>query len=598
MKSSLSGSYARVGGQSDSVERGGIARRPAAQTLSGVKSFLRQPANLVFLGVTAIIAFLGLYPSIFLFYGSLTNTPLGVPGHFTLANYRQAFADPETYTVLWNSFVYAIGASGLSVILALIIGWITIRTDAPFRRFFELTAIIPNIMPTLLITISWVLLLNPSNGLINVPLIRLFGLERAPFNIYSLPGLIFVEGLDLTPLAFLIIAAALKSMDPALEESAKTLGSNELDVVRRVTLPLMRPAILAAASLNFVRAIESFDTPAVIAIPARIEVFTTKIYREAVGSFPLNQNLAATYGAGILVIALIFVYLNRKFTSRVEQFSTVTGKGFRPQQIHLGRWRYLASGIVLILLTIMVVLPMLVLLLVALLPYYHVPSWETWHTLTLSHFLEIARNERTYRAFGNSLFLAVAGATVCMLLAALASYFTVKTNIPGRGVLEGLVFIPWAFPGIAMALGLLWAYVDFPVPIYATIWILLIGYVTRFLPYGLRAVTSTVIQIHSELEEASRACGAGFFATFRRILLPLMRPGVMAGWIILATIFIREFSISIFLYSPGVEPLGPLLYFYYLDGEYGRMAAVGLAISAISTALIIIARRLSLSRSV
>ncbi len=506
---------------------------------------------------------------------------------------HQAYTDPETYTVLWNSFVYAAGASGLSVVLALIIAWITIRTNAPFGELFELTAIIPNILPTLLITISWVLLLNPSNGLINVALIRLLGLKKAPLNIYSFPGLIFVEGLDLTPLAFLIIAAALKSMDPALEESAKTLGSNELGVARRITFPLMRPAILAAGTLNFVRAIESFDTPAIIAIPARIEVFTTKIYREALGSFPLNQNLAATYGVGILVIALIFVYLNRQFTSQVEQFSTVTGKGFRPQQINLGRWKYLASTIVLVLVTLMVILPMLVLLLVALLPYYHVPTWGTWHMLTLNHFREISRNERTYRAFGNSLFLAVAGASICMLLAALVSYFTVKTKIPGRGLLEGLVFIPWAFPGVAMALGLLWAYVDFPIPIYATIWILLIGYVTRFLPFGLRAVTSTIIQIHSELEEASTACGAGFIATFRRVIFPLMRPGVMAGWIILATIFIREFSISIFLYSPGAEPLGPLLYFFYLDGEYGRMAAVGLVISAISVVLIAIARWLS-----
>ena len=572
-----------------------VARRaePATQRLSRVRSFVSQPANLIFVGVTGIIGFLGLYPSLFLFYASLTNSPLGVSGHFTLANYIQAYTDPETYTVVWNSFVYAIGASGLSVILALTIAWITIRTNAPLRRLFELTAIIPNILPTLLITISWVLLLNPSNGLINVALIRLLGLKKALFNIYSLPGLIFVEGLDLTPLAFLIIAAALKSMDPALEESAKTLGSNELGVARRITFPLMRPAILAAGTLNFVRAIESFDAPAIIAIPARIEVFTTKIYREALGSFPLNQNLAATYGVGILVIALIFVYLNRHFTSQVEQFSTVTGKGFRPQQINLGKWKYLASTIVLALVTLMAILPMLVLVLVALLPYYHVPTWETWHTLTLSHFQEIAQNERSYRAFGNSLFLAVAGASICMLLAALASYFIVKTKISGRGLLEALVFVPWAFPGVAMALGLLWAYVDFPIPIYATIWILLIGYVTRFLPFGLRAITSTIIQIHSELEEASTACGAGFFATFRRIIFPLLRPGVMAGWIILATIFIREFSISIFLYSPGAEPLGPLLYFLYLDGEYGRMAAVGLAISVISIVLVAMARWLS-----
>jgi iron(III) transport system permease protein len=226
-----------------------------------------------------------------------------------------------------------------------------------------------------------VLLLNPNNGLINVALMRVVGLQSAPFNIYSLPGLIFVEGMILTPLAFLIIAAAFKGMDPALEESAKTLGSNEFGVAGRITLPLMRPAIPAAGTLNFVRAIESFDVPAIVAIPATIEVFTTKIYREALGSFPTNQNLAAAYGVGILAIALIFVYIYRLFTSQLEDFSTITGKAFRPHQIDLGRWRYPASAIALILLILMAVLPFTVLLLtaLALLPCANLGDMEYAH---------------------------------------------------------------------------------------------------------------------------------------------------------------------------------------------------------------------------
>ncbi len=566
---------------------------PAAATLTRVASFFSQPMNLIFMGVAGVIAFLALYPSFFLLYGSFTDAPLGVPGHFTLLNYVQAYSDPEAYRLILTSFIFGIGASGLSVVLALTLAWITIRTNAPFRRLFELTAIIPNIMPPLLISISWVLLLNPSNGLINVTLMRLPGLAKAPFNIYSVPGLIFVEGLILTPLAFLIIAAAMKGMDPALEESAKTLGSNEFGVATRITFPLMRPAILAAGTLNFVRAVESFDTPAIIALPARIEVFTTKIWREALGSFPTNHNLAATYGVGILAIALVFVYLYRRFTSQVESFSTVTGKAFRPHQIELGKWRYLASTVAFFLLILMVVLPFMVLVLVSLLPYYHVPTWETWQNLTLSNYRYILDTPRVHKAFGNSLFLAIAGASLCMFLAALTSYITVRTKIAARGLLEGLVFIPWAFPGTALALGLLWAYVDFPIPIYATIWIIMIAYVTRFLPYGLRAVSSTIIQIHKELEEASTACGAGFFATFRRILIPLMRPGIMAGWIILATIYMREFSASIFLYSPGSEPLGPLMYFLYLDGMRGRVGALGVVISLICVILIAFAQRLS-----
>lgn len=566
---------------------------PAAWSRTRIGAFLSQPVSWVFLIVGGIIGFLSLYPTVFLFYGSLTDAPLGVPGHFTLQNYVRAYTDPEAYPLLLNSFIFGLGSSGLSVLLASTLAWITIRTNAPFRRLFELTAIIPNILPPLLVSISWVMLLNPSNGLINASLVKLLGMDRGPFNIYSLAGLIFVEALILTPLAFLIIAAALKSMDPSLEESAKTLGSSEFGVASRITFPLIRPAILAAATLNFVRAVESFDTPAIIALPARIEVFTTKIWREALGSFPTNHNLAATYGVGILAIALLFVYLYRRFTSQVENFSTVTGKGFRPHQIDLGPWRYLASTVAFLLLVLLVLLPILVLLLVALLPYYHVPTWQTWSHLTLDHFRYIWATPRVHRAFGNSLFLALAGATACMLLASLASYISVRTKLAGRAILEGLVFIPWAFPGTALALGLLWAYVDFPIPVYATIWIILIAYVTRFLPYGMRAVSSTIIQVHKELEEASVACGAGFLATFRRVLIPMMRPGVMAGWIILVTIFMREFSATLFLYSPGSEPLGPLLYFLYLDGMRGRVAAIGLVISVISVILIAVAQRYS-----
>ena len=556
-------------------------------------AFFSQPVSWVFIFVGGIIAFLSLYPTFFLFYGSLTDAPLGVPGHFTLHNYIRAYSDPEAYPLLLNSFIFGLGASGLSLVFALALAWITIRTNAPFRRLFELTAIIPNILPPILVSISWVMLLNPSNGLINGLIVKVFGVEKGPFNIYSMPGLIFVESLVLTPLAFLIVAAALKSMDPSLEESAKTLGSNEFGVMRRVTFPLIRPAILAAGTLNFVRAVESFDTPAIIALPARIEVFTTKIWREALGSFPTNHNLAATYGVGILAVALVFVYLYRRFTSQIESFSTVTGKGFRPHQIDLGPWRFVASGVALLLLLLLVVLPLLVLLLVAVLPYYHVPTWRTWQHLTLDHFRYVWTTSRVHKAFANSLFLALAGATICMLLASLASYITVRTKIAGRSIIDGLVFIPWAFPGTAMALGLLWAYVDFPIPVYGTLWIILIAYITRFLPYGLRAVSSTIIQVHKELEEASVACGAGFLATFRRILIPMMRPGVMAGWIILATIFLREFSATLFLYSPGAEPLGPLLYFLYLDGMRGRVAAIGLVISAISIILIAIAQHYS-----
>jgi iron(III) transport system permease protein len=220
-----------------------------------------------------------------------------------------------------------------------------------------------------------------------------------------------------------------------------------------------------------------------------------------------------------------------------------------------------------------------------------VPSAKTWDLLTLDNYRGNLSDSRTYRALQNSLMLAVGGATLCMLLATLTAWVTTKTKTAGRGIIEGLTFIPWAFPGTALAIGLLWTYVYVPLPIYGTLWILLIAYITRFLPYGLRTMTSTIVQLHDDLQQASMVCGAGFGTTFRRILLPLLRPGFLAGWIILATIYLREFSTSVFLYSPGAEPLGPLLYHFYVDGNLGPMCSLAIIVSLICVLLIAIARR-------
>lgn len=539
-----------------------------------------------------VIAYLSLSPTLMLFYGSFLSKPLGVPGDFTLSHYIRAYSDPLTYQLLLNSFVFAAGSSVLATILAGAVAWISVRTNAPFRKFFELTAIIPNIFPPVMLAVAWTVLLSPRTGLINRSLMDLLGLDNAPFNIYSMWGMVFVEALITTPLAFLILSASLYSMDPSLEESARVAGSSNLQIAWRITFPVVRPALLAAATLNFVRAIESFDTPAIIALPARIEVFTTKIYREAVGAFPPDQNMAATYGVSLLAITMVFVYFYRRLTSRSERYVTVTGRGYRPAIIDLGRWRYFASAIAALILLLIVVLPFVVLLYVSFVTYLHVPGAKTWNLLTLEHYRSNLTDGRTYRALQNSIFLAVVGATLCMLLASVTAYVTTKTRAKGRGLIEALSFIPWAFPGTALAIGLLWTYVYIPLPIYGTIWILMIGYITRFLPYGLRAMSSTIVQIHDELEDASKACGAGFVSTFRRVLLPLMRPGFIAGWIILATIYLREFSTSVFLYSPGSEPIGPLLYHFYVDGNYGPMCSLAIVVSLVSIVLIVAARRL------
>jgi iron(III) transport system permease protein len=563
---------------------GAQARRLAARGLR------MDPVAALALGAGVVLGFLALYPTVMLFAGSFSDAPLGVAGRFTLAHYARAYGDPLTYRLIGTSLVFAAGASALSVALAGPLAWITVRTNAPGRGLFELVALAPSVLPPLLIATSWVLLLSPRIGLINALLQRV-GLPV--LNVYSLPGMIFVEGLIIAPLAFLILAAAFRSMDASLEESARIAGSTSWQTARRITVPLVLPAALAAGLLNFVRAIESFDTPAIIALPARVEVLTTKIFREALADFPPNHNLAAAYAMSLLAITVGFVYLYRRVTGRRERFATITGRGYRPQAIDLGRWRYAASAAAALTLGLIALLPLGVLVFTSLLPYYAVPTRETLGLLTLKHYAFLAQSDRVGRALQVSGVLAVAGASLAMLLAAAVAYLTVRTRVAGRAALEVLTFIPLAFPGTALAIGLLWGYVRLPIPIYATIWILLIAYITRFLPFGLRAMTSAMVQVHGDLEEASRVCGAGLVHTFRRILLPLLRPGFIAGWAILATIFMREFSTSLFLYTPRSEPVGPLLYHLWVDGQQGRMAALGVAVSAVSLALVAGARRLA-----
>lgn len=492
--------------------------------------------------------------------------------------------------MIGSSFIFAGGAAALSLVVGGVLAWITVRTNAPGRALFELVALVPNVLPGLLVATAWALLLSPRIGLLNVAVLQRVGLP--PFNIYSMEGMIFVEGLVLTPLAFLIIAAALRSIDPTLEEAARMAGSSSMQAARRIVIAVIRPAILAAGALNFVRALESFETPTIIGVPARIDVLTTKIFREALSSYPPNHNLAAAYGMSLLAITLVLVYVYRRLTERGERYATITGRAYRPHAIDLGASRYAMSAVAVLILGLIVVLPFCMLVFTSLVPFYEVPTWETVRLLTLKHYAFLVGTPRVARALQISVTLAVVGATLGMLLASIVAYLTVRTRLAGRSILEVLTFIPWAFPGTALAIGLLWGYVRFPIPIYATIWILLIAYLTRFMPYGLRAMTSTMVQVHAELEEASRICGAGRIRTFRRILLPLLRPGFLAGWAILATIFMREFSASLFLYTPRSEPVGPLMYHLWIDGLQGRMAALGVLVSIVSLLLMVGARRL------
>ncbi len=331
----------------------------------------------------AITIYLAIVPLGFLLWQSFfTPQTAEVAARFTFGNYRDAYGSSETWTLLRNSVGFAIGASLFSFLVGSGLAWMNERTNTPFKALFYGLSVIPLIIPSVLFTVSWILLASPKIGILNLVLKDFLGLEHHVFDIYSLPGMIWVDGLHYSPMAFLLMSAAFRAMDPALEESAMMSGANVLQVAWRITLKLSWPAIFATILILFVRAIESFEVPALLGLPVGIEVFTSSIY-EAVHRYPSQVGLASAYAVTLLLITSVGVYMQSRLSSRGSKYATMTGKGFRPRQIDLGRWRYLTAGIFIAYFLLIVVLPFSVLVWSSFQKFYQVPSWKALHNLTL-----------------------------------------------------------------------------------------------------------------------------------------------------------------------------------------------------------------------
>jgi iron(III) transport system permease protein len=376
------------------------------------------------------------------------------------------------------------------------------------------------------------------------------------------------------PYLFLNLRSALVGMDPALEESAVMSGASVGQVVRKVTLPLVWPAIFATLLILFVRAIESFEVPALLGLPVGIEVFTSAIY-QAVHRYPSQIGLASAYAVTLLAITTVGVYFQSVLSSRGNKYATMTGKGFRPRQIDLGPWRYVAVAVFLVYFLLIVVLPFAVLLWSSFQKFYSVPSMEAIQRMTLEPYRTVFSHPGLWRSVWNSLALALGCATLIMLVTSVICWIVVKTKLPGRWLLDNIASLPMVFPGIVLGLSIMILYLYIPIGVYGTIWILLIAYVTRFLPYGLRYNTTSMLQIHKELEESAAMSGASWTTTFRRIILPLLKPGLVAGWIYIMIVSIRELSSSILLYSPGNEVLSILIWELWENGQYVELSALG-----------------------
>jgi iron(III) transport system permease protein len=523
----------------------------------------------------ALTVYIAVIPLGFLLWQSFfTPQTASKAAEFTFENYTSAYGSSDTLRLFWNSLKFAFGASLFAFVLGTALAWMNERTNTPFKTLFFALSIIPLIIPGILFTVAWILLGSPKIGIINLALQNWVGLEQPLFNVYSLSGMIWVDGLHYSPMAFLLMTAAFRAMDPSLEESATMSGANIFQVARRVTLKLTWPAILATLLVLFVRAIESFEVPALLGLPVGIHVFTSAIY-QAVHRYPSQIGLASAYGMTLLVITTIGVYFVSRLSSRGSKYATMTGKGFRPRKIDLGAWRWAAAAIFIAYFLLIVVLPFAVLLWSSFQRFYSVPSWQALHNLTLDPYRFIFTYPNLARSVWNTLILSLGSATVIMLVTSVICWIVVKTKLPGRWLLDNVASLPMVFPGLVLGLSIMIFYLNVDIGIYGTIWIMFIAYITRFMPYGLRYNTTSMLQIHKELEESAAMSGASWGTTFRRIILPLLKPGLVAGWIYVMIVSIRELSSSILLYSPGTEVLSITIWELWENGQYVELSALG-----------------------
>ena len=554
----------------------------------------------VMIAVLLVTGYLVLPPLYSVVQTSLFTTRLtGEIDQFTLQYYRNLLSELRVLGPLLNTLYFALGASLLATLLGGSVAWIVTRTDAPLRGLGYFTAFASFGTPFILYTIGWLLLLGKA-GPINSWLKAWLDQSGPVINVYSLLGMIFIESLLWSPFVFLMLAAAFRSMDPSLEEASAVCGARLWQTMRRVSLRLMLPAFFSVVLLIFIRSFESFEIPALVGLPGDIRVLTTSIYLDA-------QKLPPQYGnAGAFSVLLMFIvaatlYLYFRITREGDRFHTVTGKGYRPTVIHLGRWRYLAASGLFLYSVVLLVLPFLIILWASLLPFYIQPSFEALGKFTLKNYITALHFPKITDSIKNSILLGLGSASAVMVLTLFASWLLVRTKIRGRWLLDLLTTLPLLFPGIVMGLAILRFYLLVPIPVYGTLWILWIAFVTRYIPYGIRYTHSGLLQLHKELEEASYVSGASWSGSMRRIVLPLITPSFLGGWVFIFLLSAKELSMSVLLVSPQTPVVSVAIFELWENAQVGELAAFGVIWSAIlvSVAIVyyLIARRYGVQQS-
>jgi iron(III) transport system permease protein len=562
------------------------------------KTLKLSPSNLILAFAVFVTLWLLLVPMVLLLLNSVrTGPPSFLGGPWTLRNYSVIFSSPFFYTALANTVVVST-AGGLA--LAIVFAWLVERTDMPFRGMAWVAVLLPLAIPGVLFALSWMLLLSPRMGLINLlsrGVLSVFGvnLEEGPFNIQSLGGIIYLSWMRGVSTIFLMIVGAFRLMDPALEEAARLSGAEPRTIWRRITLPLLMPALSAAAIYSFVSHLESFEAPLTIGLAAGIFVLSTLIYFTARYHIPVDYGLSAAYAVFFMVIMTVFSFLYGRMIRKGERFAVIRGRGFNPVRYALGRWRYPAIGLFIVYFLLTVVCPVFVLVWASIMPFYVAPSLEALKMVSLDHYANIASSPRFFHDLVNTLVMAVGAGVVTMAVALMISWLVIRLKHRAGLMLDSLTFISYAIPGVVVALALIFVYLQpalRPLGIYGSIWIIVLGLVTQYLAFATRTTNAGLLQIHRELEEAGSVSGATRLRTIWKITTPLLMPSLVAGWMWVVAHSLRTFSVPLVLASENNEVLAVWIWIYWQAGRIPEAAAIGVILIVVTALLGFAARKL------
>ena len=525
------------------------------------------------------------------FRGPADALPFEPGTQWTLENFRAIYQDPVLYSrIIPDTLVFALGSVTLTFALAFTLAWLVERTELPARNVWYTLILFPFLVPTPVLAIAWIFLLGPQAGWINVWLRGAFGLSgQGPIDIFSMPGLIVCQALAAVPFVFLLLSAVLKSMNPAYEEASSASGASPWRTFRHVTLPVLLPGVLAPIILVLLITLEQFEIPLLIGLPARIYVFSYRIWYELNPSSGLpNYGAAAAVAIPFLILGIILLIFYNWLIRRAESFVTVTGKAYRQRRFPLGAWRLPAILFCALYVALAAVLPAIILLWTSFFGFAPL-SPQSLDKFSTAAYSSLFASPTFWVAVRNTLFVAIVSAALITVVGALLAWIIVRTRFWGRRAVDFLSFTSVGIPSVIAGLSVMLLYLSLPIGLYGTVWILVIAYSYRF-AVTTRISRSTLIQVHGELEEASAASGARWLTTQFRIVLPLLRAGLISSFILLFIVGVREFTISVVLYSPENVMLSVLLWRFFVDGHGALSAALATVIIVLVVPLIVLAR--------